>query len=185
MAYLYGKRFQTPVTPLILELRAVRSSPYLYQCGQVLTVHPHPILQELYLQPYEEIPFHTLSAAISPIDLYYPHHPVFTCLSYPLGALEWLVSRYMPSLRRIACARLYRMVRMEDENTNCQTVGPVSKMFGMVVRFVEDGPDSEAMKTHRETAEDFLWMGREGLMMTGTKSVLDGCPERPFRGDRD
>ena len=38
------------------------------------------------------------------------------------------------------------------------------RIFGFV--------SSEAMKTHRETAEDFLWMGREGLMMTGTKFVL-------------
>ncbi|KAL7409222.1 terpene synthase [Mrakia frigida] len=145
MAYLYSKKFQTPITPLILELRS-----------------------ELYLEPYDQVPFHTLSAAISPIDLYYPHHPFFTALSYPLGALEWIVPRFFPFLRTMASKRLYNMVRMEDENTNCQTVGPVSKCFGMVVRFLEDGPDSEAMKTHRKTAEDFLWMGREGLMMTGT-----------------
>jgi len=41
----------------------------------------------------------------------------------------------------MASKRLYEMVRMEDENTNCQTVGPVSKCFGMVVRFLEDGPE--------------------------------------------
>ena len=32
-------------------------------------------------------------------------------------------------------------------------------------------PSSEAFLKHRETVDDFLWMGREGLMMTGTKSV--------------
>lgn len=100
-----------------------------------------PPLQELYLEPYDQVPFHTLSAAISPIDLYYPHHPFFTALSYPLGALEWIVPRFFPFLRTMASKRLYEMVRMEDENTNCQTVGPVSKCFGMVVRFLEDGPE--------------------------------------------
>lgn len=28
---------------------------------------------------------------------------------------------------------------------------------------------SEAFLKHRNTVDDFLWMGREGLMMTGTK----------------
>lgn len=33
------------------------------------------------------------------------------------------------------------MVKMEDENTNGQTVGPVSKAFHIVARFVGDGPE--------------------------------------------
>lgn len=137
--------------------------------------------------PYEEVPFHTLSNDISPIDLYYPHSSFFTLCTYPLGALEWLVPRFLPGVRRMALAKLHDLVRMEDENTNCQTIGPVSKAFNMLVRWVEDGKESvagvpqklepvligpvssEAFKQHRATVEDFLWMGREGLMMTGTK----------------
>jgi lanosterol synthase len=120
MAYLYGLRFQTPVTPLILSLRS-----------------------ELYLQPYDTIPFHTLSNAISPIDLYHPHTTFFTVLSYPLGALEWVMSRWGGWVRRKALERLAELVKMEDENTGYQTIGPVSKAFHMVVRFCEEGYSAE------------------------------------------
>ncbi|CED82918.1 Lanosterol synthase [Phaffia rhodozyma] len=145
MVYLYGKRFQCPVTPLIEELRS-----------------------EIFVGTYENIPFHKLSNAISPIDLYYPHHPVFQMLTYPLAFLEYVIPRFFPWIRKLALERNYRMVVMEDENTNCQTVGPVSKCYNLVARFVGDGPDSQAVKDHRKVVDDFLWMGREGLMMCGT-----------------
>jgi lanosterol synthase len=57
---------------------------------------------------------------------------------------------------------------MEDENTGYQTLGPVSKMLNQLVRFVVDGPDSEAMRMHTLRRQDFMWLGRQGLMMTGT-----------------
>ncbi len=41
-------------------------------------------------------------------------------------------------------------------------------MFNMLVRFVEDGPESDAFAQHLAKIDDFLWMSDEGLMMTGT-----------------
>jgi lanosterol synthase len=116
MTYLYGRRFQTPITPLILELR-----------------------QELFIEPWHTIPWHTLSNAISPIDLYSPHSGFFTLVSYPLRWLEWLIPRMLPSVREMAVKHLYELVVWEDENTNCQTIGPVSFAFNWVCRFVEEG----------------------------------------------
>ena len=63
------------------------------------------------------------------------------------------------------------MVTYEDENTGYQTVGPVSKSFNMVCRFVGEGPESEAFTAHLGRGGNFLWMGRDAMLMTGT----DGC----------
>ncbi len=41
-------------------------------------------------------------------------------------------------------------------------------MFNMIVRYAEDGPDSPAFKHHCSKIDDFLWMSKEGMMMTGT-----------------
>lgn len=41
-------------------------------------------------------------------------------------------------------------------------------MFNLLVRFVEDGPESDAFANHLAKIDDFLWLSDEGLMMTGT-----------------
>jgi lanosterol synthase len=57
---------------------------------------------------------------------------------------------------------------MEDENTGYQTVGPVSKAMNMLCRFDREGPDSDAFKQHVLKIRDFMWMGKDGMMMTGS-----------------
>lgn len=62
----------------------------------------------------------------------------------------------------------YKLIVMEDENTNYQGLAPVSKVMNMVVRAIVDGQDSEAYREHMRTRDDFLWLGPEGMRMTGT-----------------
>lgn len=57
---------------------------------------------------------------------------------------------------------------MEDEDTGYQTIGPVSKAFNLVARFAREGPESDAFKQHVAKIDDFLWLGKDGLMMCGT-----------------
>ena len=82
-----------------------------------------------------------------------------------LGAYE---SCPLPPLRRAAVARAYELIVLEDENTGYQTLGPVSKMFNLVARVYEEGPESEAYRLHKSKRDDFMWMGAEGMMMCGT-----------------
>jgi len=86
--------------------------------------------------------------------------------------------RVAPSwIRRKALKRAYELVRMEDENTSFQTIGPVSKAMNMVYvpfyslyrlergtdglkeeyrcRWLEEGPESEAFKNHVAKIRDF------------------------------
>jgi len=71
----------------------------------------------------------------------------------------------VPSIRKAGIQAAYKQVVYDDENTSYQGLAPVNKPLNFICRFAEEGPDSEAIKLHREKFRDFLWMGREGLMM--------------------
>ena len=68
----------------------------------------------------------------------------------------------------MAIKRVYTLVKYEDENTGYQTIGPVSKAFNMLVRYHRNGPESEAFKAHLSRVNDFLFLGKDGMMMMGT-----------------
>jgi lanosterol synthase len=74
----------------------------------------------------------------------------------------------IPPLRRAALKRAYHLIVMEDENTEYQTLGPVSKMMNLICRAHVEGPDSEAYKQHAIKRADFMWLAQEGMMMCGT-----------------
>ena len=38
----------------------------------------------------------------------------------------------------------------------------------MLVRWHREGGDSEAVKMHRDRIQDYLWLGLDGMKMTGT-----------------
>ena len=76
-----------------------------------------------------------------------------------------LISTLAP-LRKWGIEAAYQQVIYSDENTNCQTVGPVSSPLNMVARFAHG--DSEAVKTHYKVMDDFMWMSESGLMSMGT-----------------
>ena len=57
---------------------------------------------------------------------------------------------------------------MEDFNTAFLDLGPVNKVFNMLVVFLVDGPDSISFRKHLDRIPDFLWMSKSGMMMNGT-----------------
>ncbi|KAK1925398.1 terpenoid cyclases/protein prenyltransferase alpha-alpha toroid [Papiliotrema laurentii] len=149
MSYLFAERFTGPITPLVLSLR-----------------------QEVYVEPYESINWPRQRNNVNPIDIYSPHHPVLDIAHQVIGLYESLPSLSslgccLP-LRSMAIKKAYKMVKYEDENTTYQTLGPVSKSFNMIVRYHHDGAESEAFKMHLTRVEDFLWLSKEGMFMTGT-----------------
>lgn len=128
-------------------------------------------MQEIYTQPYESIHWPPQKDNINPADLYSPHHPVFDALNLILGVYEKMPRLpCLPNMRKAGLKAAYRQIVYEDENTGYQTVGPVSKAFNMLARFAAEG-DGEALKLHLAKIDDFLWMSKDGLFMTGT----NGC----------
>ncbi|KAE8228592.1 hypothetical protein CF326_g6472 [Tilletia indica] len=151
MGWLYGKRFRAPLDPLIESLR-----------------------QELYVQPYDSIHWPSQRGNVAEVDTFYPHTKVLKTLMTVLGGYESCIARGPGSpIRNAGLREAYRLIVEEDENTGYQTVGPVSKMLNFIARWAQEGDKpgtrgEEVMKIHREKLKDFMWMGSEGMMMTGT-----------------
>ena len=121
--------------------------------------------EELYPMDYYSIDWPSQRNNVSKADLYMPHTWILDALNVVLSAYEQCT---IPPLRRAGMARAYELVVLEDENTEYQTLGPVSKMFNLIVRAIVDGPDSDAYKQHKIKRQDFMWIGSEGMMMCGT-----------------
>ncbi|KAL4246237.1 Lanosterol synthase [Abortiporus biennis] len=142
MSYLYGVRYQMEENDLILSLR-----------------------EELYPEDYYKIDWPAQRNKVASVDLFCPHTALFDFLNVILGSYEHCV---IPPLRRIGVDRAYKLVVYEDENTSYQTLGPVSKMFNLIVRAHAEGTESTAYKQHLEMRNDFMWVGALGMMMCGT-----------------
>lgn len=125
------------------------------------------LLQELYTQDYYSIDWPAQRNNVCPADVYSPHTKILDVLNALLGVVDPCFLS-LPFIRNRSLARVYELVVMEDENTGYQTLGPVSKMMNQICRYVVDGPDSESWKLHKEKRHDFMWLGAEGMMMTGT-----------------
>jgi lanosterol synthase len=123
--------------------------------------------QELYTQPYETIEWRAQRSNVCPADVFKPHSGALDALYALLGVLDPLITA-LPGVRAASLAFVHKLVVMEDENTACQTLGPVSKMLNQLVRFATDGPGSPVMRAHTEKRQDFMWLGAQGMMMTGT-----------------
>ena len=122
-------------------------------------------MQELYPQDFYSIDWPAQRNNVSKADLYAPHSGLFDALNVILGSYEHCI---VPPLRRAGVEKAYKLVVLEDENTEYQTLGPVSKMFNLIVRAHRDGPQSDAYKQHEIKRHDFMWIGAEGMMMCGT-----------------
>jgi lanosterol synthase len=150
MGHIWSKKWTYPraeTDPLIQELR-----------------------QELFTQPYAEIRWPRFRNAISPADNYNPK-------SWVLNFINWLlVMIYIPYLRidwlvKRAEAWTWRLIQIEDANTNYAGLAPVNSPMNYLCCFIEEGPNAHSVKEHREHLHDFLWMSAGGMMMNGTDGV--------------
>ncbi|KAH9851875.1 lanosterol synthase [Lenzites betulinus] len=142
MGYLYGVRYKMEETDIVLALR-----------------------EEIYTQNYYSIDWSAQRSNVAAVDLYTPHS---TFLEFAYGVLGTYEQCAFPPLRRAAIKRCYELVVMEDENTECQTLGPVNKMMNLIVRAHVEGRESEAYRRHLARRQDFMWVSPEGMMMCGT-----------------
>jgi lanosterol synthase len=146
MSYIWSKQYSHPPDELTLELR-----------------------KELYTQPYDSINFLSHRNSIHPRDNYHAK-------TWVLHSLNWgLVNFWNPFCRGYFKERaekwVYELIQREDENTDYSNLGPVNGPMNMVACFITEGPDSYAVRRHRERLEDFLWVKDEGMLMNGTNGV--------------
>ncbi|KAK9764233.1 Lanosterol synthase (Oxidosqualene--lanosterol cyclase) [Basidiobolus ranarum] len=142
MSYIYGKRITGKETELVLQLR-----------------------KELYTQTYETIDWPKQRNNISEADLYSPHSKTYELLMSAVDIYQKLPNYY---LREYSLKKAYEQIIIEDENTYYLGIAPVSKPMNMICRWFTEGPDSEAFRKHASRLDEFLWLGREGMMVNGT-----------------
>ncbi|XP_054556210.1 lanosterol synthase isoform X2 [Talpa occidentalis] len=121
--------------------------------------------QELYVQDYASIDWPAHRSSVAPGDLYTPH----SWLLRVVLAFFNLYERYHSvSLRHRAIQRMYEHIQADDRFTQCLSIGPISKVINMLVRWHVDGPASPAFQMHVFRIQEYLWLGLDGMKMQGT-----------------
>eukprot|EP00055_Hartaetosiga_balthica_P006445 m.20203 g.20203 ORF g.20203 m.20203 type:complete len:722 (-) comp5225_c0_seq1:126-2291(-) len=142
MSWLYGRKFQAPLTNLIKELR-----------------------EELLPKPFDEIPWAQYRNSVAKEDLYTPHTKVLDLFFSCVNVYEKFASRW---LRNRALDWIYEVLESENEFTNYICIGPVNKAINTLITWIVEGPESEQFKKHMDRMGDYLWLGRDGMKMNGT-----------------
>nr|WOJ37985.1 oxidosqualene cyclase 1 [Eupentacta fraudatrix] len=145
MSYLYGLKYCAPEDDLIRDLR-----------------------KELFVEDFDNIKWPEQKDNVAKVDLYTPHSPLYTSLFKFLDIYEL---SHMGGLRERALEACYDHIRQDDIMTNYISVGPISKMINMLIRWLKEGPESEAFKLHRERVYDYLWIGKDGVNVQGTNGT--------------
>ncbi|CBI30899.3 unnamed protein product, partial [Vitis vinifera] len=152
MSYLYGTRFQAPITDLVLQLR-----------------------EEMHTEPYHEIDWAKARILCAKEDYYYPHsliQDVFWGALYHFG--EPILKRWPASkIRETAVKKAIEIIHWEDENSRYMTPGCVHKAFHMMAVWAEN-PDSnsDAFKHHLARIPDYLWLAEDGMKVQSFGSQL-------------
>ncbi|KAL5006604.1 hypothetical protein ScPMuIL_015410 [Solemya velum] len=142
MGYCYGEKLQAEEDELIRALRV-----------------------EIYVEDYYTIDWPAQRTNVSWADLYTPHHWTLDMAYHVLNTYEAYHSSY---IRKWALDKCYDHICADDEFTKCISIGPISKTINMLVRWYKDGPDSKAFRMHQDRVQDYLWLGLDGMKMTGT-----------------
>jgi lanosterol synthase len=147
MSYIYSKQFVAPETTLTRQLR-----------------------DELYVEPYESIDFASHRNSISVKDNYYPKTWLLNLINLFL-VWVWFPVLRTHSLVERAEGWAWKLIQMEDENTDYADLGPVNAVMNTLCCFIHDGQDSHSFQRHVYRLKDFVWVNKEGMFMNGTNGV--------------
>ncbi|XP_046542686.1 lanosterol synthase-like [Haliotis rubra] len=139
MAFLYGKRFTTAEDDLIRSLR-----------------------KELYSEDYNRIDWKNHRENVSLADKFVPRS--WIC-NLTFRALDLYELCCVPSVRETAVQTCYNHICADDDATSFTGLGPVNKLLHMLIRWMEEGSQSDAFKKHRDRVRDYLWLGRDGMKL--------------------
>lgn len=147
MSYIWSKRFTCPENNLIRELR-----------------------QELFPDPYESIDFASHRNTIAPTDNYHPKTWILNFINMLLVYI-WIPFFRTASIVKRAEAWTWRLIQLEDENSDYSDLAPVNAPMNTLACFIAEGPDSYSFRRHRERLPEFLWVKDEGMLANGTNGV--------------
>ncbi|KIM93937.1 hypothetical protein OIDMADRAFT_106855 [Oidiodendron maius Zn] len=146
MGFIWSKRWSYRLTPLTKQIR-----------------------EELFTQPYESIDWVGNRNSIHERDNYHPK-------TWLLNAMNWVLVNVYPYFRTESLAEKaedwsFKLIQMEDKNTDFTNLGSVNGPLNMIACYIREGPDAYSVERHRERLEDYLWVKDEGMLMNGTNGV--------------
>lgn len=150
MSYLWGKRFvyeNAETDPVVLALR-----------------------RELYCaQDYASIDWTSTRSLVAPMDAYSPVHPLMRLAQLILRCYEasWLLGPLRRAVRSRGVDFAATYVRAEDLQTNYVDIGPVNKVWNMLIAFDDPQRDHKDFLMHALRVRDYLWVAEDGLKMQG------------------
>eukprot|EP00461_Guttulinopsis_vulgaris_P002696 UN02697 len=145
MAYIYGAKWQTVLTPLLKEIRT-----------------------EIYLDSYDEIDFYKVRDLLAETDLYHPGGCMLKMGNLVMNTYEDYTPQVVKNyFRKQALDFIGDYVDAEDEQTNYITIGPVGKFINMLVTYHRHGPNSIQFRLHQSRIQDYLWIAEDGIKCQG------------------
>ncbi|HEY4241183.1 MAG TPA: terpene cyclase/mutase family protein [Kofleriaceae bacterium] len=141
---------------------------YLYGARAVLARGPliDAIRSELYAEPYARIDWAAAKTQIADDDNYAPHDAVLRYAHRVLGLYEKLPLR---GLRKKALARLLEHIDYEDRSTSYVCIGPINKLFNLLV-WQHAKPGGPEVAAHIPRMADYLFRDADGVKMQGYNS---------------
>jgi squalene/oxidosqualene cyclase-like protein len=144
--------------------------PMSWIYGTKAVVASSPILDtirgELYPEGFATIDWVAHRATVATCDAQVPRTRLVHAVNRLLETFE---SHHPSSLRERALSFVLDQVRMEDKNTNHICIGPVSKLFHVLVWHFAN-PGGPELRAHLERLPDYLWRGADGVKMNGYNS---------------
>lgn len=147
MSFIYSKHFVAAPTELTRQLR-----------------------EELYIEPYESLNFASHRNSISPKDNYHPKTWILNLINFFLVWIWFPYLRYGSLVKR-AEDWVWKLVQMEDQNTDFANLGPVNAPMNTLCCFIHEGENSHSFRRHIDRLNDYMWMNHEGMLMNGTNGV--------------
>ena len=144
MGFIYGQKFQVPVTPLIETLRS-----------------------ELYMDDYQQVNFSAARSMLRQEEVYNPPS-IALQLIYKISNLyeRW----HHQGLRQKAITQMIDCIRFELQTTNYTSLSPVSGLLNMIALWLHDPNDADLHKA-LECFERWIWQDEPtGLRITGARS---------------
>ncbi|WCJ39180.1 Lupeol synthase [Euphorbia peplus] len=141
IAYLYGKKFVSPITDLIVQLR-----------------------KELYVEPYDQINWSKARRSCLKEDLYVPRSFALDLIFDGVHYFGETLVNYWPfsKLREKALYKVMDLLHFEDHQSRFLDQSCLEKFLHMLVYWAKD-PTQEAFKSHLARLPDYLWLAEDGM----------------------
>jgi 2,3-oxidosqualene cyclase len=160
----HPKRFYCHTRLIYLGLAYISGKRFVATLPQALVAD---LRRELYLTPYERIPFSRLRHKLAPGDVYVPITPVLRLIYDGLAIFErWHGKKLREKALRVCMDR----IEFEQKSTRHQGISPVNGLLNTLALYIEN-PLHPELEASLAGVEAWRWVDeKEGLRYVGARS---------------